>query len=42
MDQDKPAPSTSPIVKAAWEVMPKAMRETVTRAPLIPDIAARA
>lgn len=32
----------NPILKTAWESMPTAMRETVSKAPLIPAIAARA
>ena len=42
MDRNEPAPNTSRIVEAAWEAMPRVMQETVTRAPLIPEIAARA
>jgi aspartate/methionine/tyrosine aminotransferase len=38
-----PAQDTSqPILRLAWEAMPQAMRHTVTSAPVIPQIAARA
>jgi aspartate/methionine/tyrosine aminotransferase len=33
---------TQPILRLAWEAMPQAMRHTVTSAPVIPQIAARA
>ncbi len=34
--------SAQPILRLAWEAMPQAMRHTVTSAPVIPQIAARA
>ncbi len=34
--------ATSPILRIAWETMPQAMRNTVSKAPVIPQIAARA
>ena len=34
--------ATQPILRLAWEAMPQAMRRTVTSAPVIPQIAARA
>jgi aminotransferase len=38
-----PAPDAAqPILRVAWEAMPQAMRNTVTSAPVIPQIAARA
>jgi len=34
--------TTQPILRRAWEAMPQAMRHTVTSAPVIPQIAAKA
>ena len=34
--------TTSPILRIAWQTMPQAMRRTVSQAPVIPQIAARA
>ncbi len=39
---EQTALSASPILQAVWETMPAAIRTTVSKAPMIPEIAARA
>jgi len=42
MSSEEGHEAVQPILAAAWQVMPAAMRNTVTSAPVIPQIAARA